>query len=162
MSLSLVHLTHACRPNETPIFPHSMSSNFGQRSPDPPPTPVMTFPHPSQNASTLPSTGGNLHATIPIYQLNPPATNNVLTPYSHGFGPPQTHANPMQFGDRPAGVRCSPYCSSFLLDRKFFPFRMLSPTMGHPQEAEMWIRSLEHCLLTISSCRTSSPIWTGG
>lgn len=71
------------------------------------------FPPTSQNAS--PSIGGDSRTTVPVYQLNPPITNNFLTPRGYGFGPPQSHIHPVQAGDRPMMGGLGEYVSLPLL-----------------------------------------------
>ena len=80
-----------------------MSSNIYHPTLDPllPPS-IIHPPSSSHDASTsTPSTDGNIPTSVPIYQLNPPITNSLWAPYSPGYGPQQSHANPAQLGDYP-------------------------------------------------------------
>ena len=99
-----------------PLFPHlsshPMSLSLRQSSPNPPSLGANVIRPPSTSHGTSASSliGDGPQAPVSAYQHNPPASSNLWAPYT--FGPPQSHANVMQFGDHPPVGRLGEYVTN--------------------------------------------------
>ena len=103
--LSLLHFLSDSKNCLPLLLPPSMPSNHHRFLSDPPLPLAMNpadYPPSSQNTSTSPSINGDLQTTIPTYQHNSSIAGNPWSaPHGHGFGLPQSHQNPIQFGGYP-------------------------------------------------------------